>query len=31
MAGGGGYGDPAERDREAALRDLQDGKVTARA
>jgi len=29
MAGGGGYGDPAERDEEAVLRDLRDGKVTA--
>ena len=29
MAGGGGWGDPAERDREAHARDLRDGKVTA--
>jgi len=28
MAGGGGFGDPAERDREAVLRDLRDEKVT---
>jgi N-methylhydantoinase B len=28
-AGGGGFGDPAERDREAVLRDLRDEKVTA--
>jgi N-methylhydantoinase B len=27
-AGGGGYGDPKERDREALLRDVRDGKVT---
>jgi N-methylhydantoinase B len=27
-AGGGGYGDPKERDREAILRDVRDGKVT---
>lgn len=27
-AGGGGYGDPLERDPEAVLRDLRDGKVT---
>ncbi len=27
-AGGGGYGDPAERDREAVRRDVQDGKVS---
>ena len=29
MAGGGGFGDPAERDPEAAGRDRLDGKVTA--
>jgi N-methylhydantoinase B/oxoprolinase/acetone carboxylase alpha subunit len=29
MAGGGGWGDPAERDPEAHARDLRDGKVTA--
>ncbi len=28
-AGGGGYGDPRERDREAIARDLREGKVTA--
>ena len=28
MAGGGGFGDPAERGREAVLRDLRDEKVT---
>ena len=28
--GGGGFGDPAERDREAVLRDLRDEKVTTR-
>jgi N-methylhydantoinase B len=27
-AGGGGYGDPAERDRQALLRDVEDGKVS---
>ena len=27
-AGGGGYGDPAEREREALLRDVRDGKVS---
>jgi len=27
-AGGGGYGDPRERDREALLRDVRDGKVS---
>ena len=27
-AGGGGYGDPRERDREALARDLREGKVT---
>ena len=27
-AGGGGYGDPAERDRQALLRDVQDDKVS---
>ena len=27
-AGGGGYGDPAERDRQALLGDLEDGKVS---
>ncbi len=27
-AGGGGYGDPKERDREALLRDVCDGKVS---
>ncbi|MCP4427579.1 MAG: hydantoinase B/oxoprolinase family protein [Chloroflexi bacterium] len=27
-AGGGGYGDPRERDREAVLRDVRDGKVS---
>jgi 5-oxoprolinase (ATP-hydrolysing)/N-methylhydantoinase A len=29
MAGGGGWGDPAERDAAAHARDLRDGKVTA--
>ena len=29
MAGGGGWGDPRERDRDAAARDLANGKVTA--
>jgi 5-oxoprolinase (ATP-hydrolysing)/N-methylhydantoinase A len=29
MAGGGGFGDPAERDPSAHARDLRDGKVTA--
>ena len=29
MAGGGGWGDPAERDGDAHARDLRDGKVTA--
>ncbi|MCC6213123.1 MAG: hydantoinase B/oxoprolinase family protein [Burkholderiales bacterium] len=28
-AGGGGYGDPAERDRDAIARDLREGKVSA--
>jgi N-methylhydantoinase B len=28
--GGGGYGNPCERAREAVLRDLAEGKVTAR-
>jgi N-methylhydantoinase B len=27
-AGGGGYGDPNERDRAALVRDVQDGKVS---
>jgi N-methylhydantoinase B len=27
-AGGGGYGDPRQRDREAILRDVRDGKVS---
>jgi N-methylhydantoinase B len=27
-AGGGGYGDPAERDRQALLRDVEDGRVS---
>jgi N-methylhydantoinase B len=27
-AGGGGYGDPRERDRESLLRDVRDGKVS---
>ena len=27
-AGGGGYGDPADRDRQELLRDLEDGKVS---
>ena len=30
-AGGGGYGEPAERDREALRRDLREGKVSAEA
>ncbi len=30
-AGGGGYGDPKQRDRAAVLRDLRDGKITAAA
>ena len=30
MAGGGGFGDPAERDAEAVRRDRLDEKVTAR-
>ncbi|MFB6218928.1 MAG: hydantoinase B/oxoprolinase family protein [Halobacteriaceae archaeon] len=29
--GGGGYGDPADRDREAVLADLRDGNLTAAA
>jgi N-methylhydantoinase B len=29
MAGGGGFGDPGERDPSAHARDLRDGKVTA--
>jgi 5-oxoprolinase (ATP-hydrolysing) len=29
MAGGGGFGDPAERDPEAVRRDLRDEKITA--
>ena len=29
MAGGGGWGDPSERDGDAHARDLRDGKVTA--
>jgi N-methylhydantoinase B len=29
--GGGGYGDPARRDRQAVLRDLREGKVSERA
>jgi N-methylhydantoinase B len=29
VAGGGGYGDPAERDPEALARDVADGKLTA--
>ena len=29
MAGGGGFGDPAERDPSARAGDLRDGKVTA--
>jgi N-methylhydantoinase B len=28
-AGGGGFGRPADRDREAVLRDLKDGKISA--
>jgi N-methylhydantoinase B len=28
-AGGGGYGDPRERDRSALLKDVRAGKVTA--
>jgi N-methylhydantoinase B len=28
-AGGGGYGDPRERDREAVARDIREGKVSA--
>jgi len=27
-AGGGGYGDPRERDRASLLRDVRDGKVS---
>jgi len=27
-AGGGGYGEPGERDREALARDLREGKVS---
>ncbi|MFQ5418922.1 MAG: hydantoinase B/oxoprolinase family protein, partial [Anaerolineae bacterium] len=30
-AGGGGYGRPSERDREAVLRDVRDGKVSVEA
>jgi N-methylhydantoinase B/oxoprolinase/acetone carboxylase alpha subunit len=29
MAGGGGWGDPRERDAAAAARDREDGKVRA--
>jgi N-methylhydantoinase B len=28
LPGAGGYGDPLERDREALLQDVRDGKVT---
>ncbi len=28
--GGGGYGDPSQRDREAVLRDLREGKISER-
>ena len=31
MPGGGGFGDPRERDREAILRDVLDEKITAAA
>ena len=31
MAGGGGWGDPAERDPAAIAEDVADGKVTAEA
>lgn len=30
-SGGGGYGDPRRRERTAVLRDLEEGKITARA
>ena len=30
-AGGGGYGSPADRDRDAVQRDVDDGKVSAEA
>jgi N-methylhydantoinase B len=29
VAGGGGYGDPSERDPDAVSRDVADGKLTA--
>lgn len=29
MPGGGGYGDPRERSREAVARDLRDGLISA--
>ena len=30
-SGGGGYGDPRRRERAAVARDLEEGKITARA